>query len=110
MFDFACDAQDRGEYFLYVKIPGNIGPVERGDRFEDPLADKLSELGVGSVCGGGSQLGEGKTIEYCGIDVILTKREEGLSAILTTLRTLGAPAGSVVEEYLPSRIDHPVHA
>jgi hypothetical protein len=40
----------------------------------------------------------------------LTKREEGLSAILTTLRTLGAPAGSVVEEYLPSRIDHPVHA
>ncbi|RXK55274.1 hypothetical protein ESB00_05085 [Oleiharenicola lentus] len=110
MFDFACDAQKRGEHFFYIKIPGNIGPVERGDRFEDPLADKLSGLGVGNVCGGGSQLGEGKTIEYCGIDVILTKREEGLAVILAALRALDAPAGTVVEEYLPTRIDHPVYA
>lgn len=109
MFDFACDAEENGEHFVYIKIPGNIGPIERGDRFEDPLGAKLDELELGTVTGGGSQLGEGNTVEYCGIDVLLKQREEGLPVLLEILRSLGVPAGTVVEEYLPLRVDHQVH-
>jgi len=60
MFDFACAAQERGEHFFYVRIPGNIGPHERGDRFEEPLRAALDALEAGRLTGGGSQLGEGK--------------------------------------------------
>lgn len=108
MFDFAVAAQNGGECFFYVRIPGNIGPGERGDRFEEPLEAVLAGSGVGRVTGGGSQLGEGKGIEFCGIDVVVTDNDAGLHVLKEELRRLQVPAGTIIEEYLPSRIDHPV--
>lgn len=110
MFDFAVAAQESGESFVYVRIPGNIGPHERGERFEDPLSEALQSTSLGRVTGGGSQLGEGKSIEFCGLDVVLSKREQGLRMLKERLRLLGAPAGTVIEEYLPMRRDHAVIA
>jgi hypothetical protein len=106
MFQFSQRAEAAGEHFLYVKIPGNIGPVERGDRFENPLAAALKKEGIGRVTGGGSQLGEGKTIEFCGIDIVVKNKAEGLAVIRATLRQENAPKGTVIEEYLPRRTDH----
>src|SRR3569833_3937922 len=58
---------------VYVYLPASIEPIERGQRFEDPINDELRRLGIGEVSGGGSQLGErpdgSRTIEFCGIDV-----------------------------------------
>ena len=42
------------QLFVYVKIPGDIQPLARGERFEDPLDDALSASGLGQVSGGGS--------------------------------------------------------
>jgi hypothetical protein len=110
MFDFACAAEELGETFFYVKIPGNIGPNERGERFEDPLSDAIEKAGgIGHIDGGGSQLGEGKSIEFCGVDVFTSDRERCLSLLITELRRLGAPQGTLIEEYLPTRTDHPVY-
>lgn len=108
MFGFAQRAAASGEHFFYVRIPGNIGPAERGERFEAPLLAALAKSAVGRVTGGGSQLGEGKTIEFCGIDVVVKKQAEGLEIVRRVLRQANAPAATVIEEYLPRRVDHPL--
>jgi hypothetical protein len=85
----------------YVKIPGNILPIERGERFEEPLQDALSRAGLGEVTGGGSQLDDpdevgGPRVAFCGLDIDLYDVEAGLKLLLSELRRLGAPSGTVV--------------
>lgn len=108
MLEFAGDAAEHGEHFLYVYIPANMGPMERGELFEDPLDKALRSKNLGSVTGGGSQLGEGDTIEYCGVDVVVKDRGRGIDLIVDIMRQCNAPEGTKVEEYLPKRIDHAV--
>ena len=78
---------------------GQLGPMDRGEKYEDPLNDALGELG--EVTGGGSQLGEGDTIAFCGLDVVVNHRENGLKVIRECLRSCGAPPDTVIEEYVP---------
>ncbi|MFH2007246.1 MAG: hypothetical protein ABI333_11715 [bacterium] len=105
MLGFAEVAADEGGHFFYVRIPGDIRPKERRERFDDRLEEALAAHDLGEVTGGGSQIGEGGGIEFCGIDVVVTDREKGLPLIIETLRVLEAPKGTVVEQYLPQRID-----
>jgi len=109
MLEFAQAASERGEFFFYVRIPEGLKPVARGDRYEDPLQDALAAEGIGEVTGGGSQLGEGTSIEYCGIDVIVREHARGLELIRSVMRRLGAPRTTVIEEYLPSYCEHRVY-
>ena len=65
------------ESFVYVMIPGNIMPLERGDHFEDPIDHRFGARSLGGVTGGGSKMGvsdaDGNpTVEYCGIDIEVT--------------------------------------
>jgi len=62
------------ERFIFIKIQDELGPMERGDEYENQLGIALAEVGLGEITGGGSQLGErnpdGSTsIAFCGIDV-----------------------------------------
>ena len=107
--DFASGAAERGAHFFYIKIPGNIQPLERGDLFEDPLIQSLEAAGLGEVTGGGSQLAKGGGVEYCGIDVEVNDRERGLALILSEMRRLNAPQGTLVEEYVPEPRQHHVY-
>jgi hypothetical protein len=106
MAGFADSAHERGEFFFYVKIPQDVQPLERGDRYEDPLHAALHEASLGEVTGGGSQLGEGKTIEYCGLDVVVRDRDRGLELIRSVMLSLDAPPDTVIEEYLPTYQEH----
>ena len=102
LLGIAEGARGRGRFFFYVRIPGDIQPMERGERFDDPLQAALETEDLGEVSGGGSQLaGRGKEIEFCGLDVEVTDRERGLQVIRDVMRRLGAPPGTVIEEYLP---------
>jgi hypothetical protein len=101
MQDFAEEARDEGKHFFYVRIPGNVQPIERYDRFEAPLDTALEEAGIGSVTGGGSQMAEGSTVEYCGLDVVVTDRARGIEIIRRVLQACDCPQGAVIEEYLP---------
>lgn len=99
MLDLAEDAAERGQHFFYVLIPESLGPIARGEKYEDPLIEALGNLG--EVTGGGSQLGEGDTIAFCGVDVVVNDRDRGLKVIRECLRSCGAPANTIIEEYLP---------
>jgi hypothetical protein len=101
LLGFAEGAQERGHFFFYVRIPGDIQPMERGERFEDPLQAALDKEDLGEVTGGGSQMGEGKSVKFCGLDVEVTDRDRGLQVIREVMRRLNAPRGTVIEEYLP---------
>jgi hypothetical protein len=101
MLGFAKSAVAEGKHFFYVRIPESVGPMRRGDRYEDPLTEALAADDLGVITGGGSQLGEGDTIEYCGIDVVVTDHDRGLAVIRETMLRLGASPTTVIEEYLP---------
>jgi hypothetical protein len=94
----ALDVPDAG-LFVYVKIPEDIGPVDRGDKYEDPLDQLLKTRALGEITGGGSQLGEKRPdgtqgIEFCGIDVQATLLEPTLALLRDALPGLGAPIGT----------------
>lgn len=99
MLGFAEAAAERGQHFFYVLIHEPLGPMDRGEKYEDPLKDALGELG--DVNGGGSQMGEGDTIAFCGLDVVVNHRERGLKVIRECLRSCGAPSNTIIEEYVP---------
>jgi len=86
-------------YFVYVKIPESLGPLDRGAKYEDPIEEKLQRDSLGEITGGGSQLGDdgpdgAPTIEFCGIDIDLLELERGLSLLRDTLLELAAPEGT----------------
>jgi hypothetical protein len=87
--------------FIYVKIPDGIGPIDRGDKYEDPLEQKLSDVGLGHVSGGGSQLGDplpdgSRPIEFCGLDVDVTDLSKALTLLRVELPALGVPDGTEI--------------
>ena len=87
------------ELFVYIKIPDSLGPLERGEKYEDPLEAVLSQHELGEVSGGGSQLrDEGPdaipTVAFCGVDVSTTDRERVLAILRDELVKLGASNGT----------------
>ena len=106
LLGFAEDAQERGNIFFYVRIPEDVQPIERGERYEDPLQAALDAEDLGEVTGGGSQMGEGKSIAFCGLDVEVHDRDRGLALIRSVMRRLGAPPETIIEEYLPTYCEH----
>jgi hypothetical protein len=90
------------ERFIYVKLPEDLGPLDRGSKYEDPLEAKLQQHDLGTISGGGSQLGEerpdgSRPIEFCGLDVDVTDRESALTLLRAELPPLGAPRGTQLQ-------------
>lgn len=86
------------EQFIYVKIPGHIEPIERGE-IEDRIEPLLQEARLGEISGGGSQLGDARPdgtrpIEFCGIDIDAIDRNAALELLRSLLPTLNVPAGT----------------
>ena len=106
LLGFAQDAQERGNVFFYVRIPEDVQPIERGERYEDPLQAALNAEDLGEVTGGGSQMGEEKSIAFCGLDVEVRDRDKGLALLRSVMRRLNAPSDTIIEEYLPTYREH----
>jgi len=85
--------------FVFAHINAKAKPIDRGDRFEDPLDAALKEAGVGEVTGGGCGLAskDSNEIVFDGIDIELTDLGRGLALVVQTLENLGAPKGSKLE-------------
>ncbi|MCY3008286.1 MAG: hypothetical protein NTY42_00455 [Planctomycetota bacterium] len=45
-------------HLVIARIPEHIEPMDRGERYEDPLSEELQKAAAGEVTGGGSQLDE----------------------------------------------------
>lgn len=87
------------EQFIYVKLPGNIQPIQRGEQFEDRIDPVLAEAGLGAVSGGGSSLADPlpdgrRLVAFCGIDIDTPKRDAALSVLRDLLPKLEAPVGT----------------
>jgi hypothetical protein len=87
--------------FVYIKIPGDIEPMDRGEKFADPLQEALESAELGTITGGGSQLSEpdsegGRSVEFCGIDVDLYHLDKGLELLRKELVRLAAPPGTAL--------------
>jgi hypothetical protein len=87
--------------FVYIKLPGDIDPLDRSERFADPLQEALEKAKVGTITGGGSQLSEPDSegergVEFCGIDVDLYDIEKGLALLRRELVALQVPPGTTL--------------
>ena len=104
--EMAVEAKKTGETLFYVRIPGNIQPLERQSRFEEPLDALLKEAGIGEVTGGGEQMGNCNNVLYSGLDVYVNDRALGLQFLRHTLKSLETPDETVIEEFLPQWQEH----
>lgn len=84
-------------YFVYAKINEKMMPVDRGERYEDPLADVLEKSEIGEVSGGGTMMTAENEIEYIGIDIDLVKLGNVPEYVAYVLTELGAPKGSELQ-------------
>ncbi len=87
--------------FVYIRIPGDIDPEERWDRFADPLEQTLAKDDLGTVTGGGTQFSEpdedgNDFVEFCGIDVDLYDAVKGLALLRRELILLQVPLGTAL--------------
>jgi hypothetical protein len=85
---------ETSKVFAYAQLNARISPMDRGERFEDPLIEALTENGLGEVGGAGTMLSATGEIDYCGIDIDLAKLEEGAAFVCKFLAERGAPKGS----------------
>ena len=96
--------------FVFVKIKESIMPIERGQKYEDPLDEALKKAKLGEVTGGGSSFSKERKIEWVGVDVDLVNLDKGLPFLKRKLIELGVPKGSTLEYELQGKlIEIPVH-
>lgn len=95
-------AKKEQTYFVFIKIPAALEPLERAEEYEDPLNEKLEDKEIGFVSGGGTMLsapnstGERK-IEFCGVDVEVYDLTKGIKFLKKELKRLKAPKGTALE-------------
>jgi hypothetical protein len=81
----------------YARLNARIMPLDRGEWYEDPLAEALAENGFGRVTGGGTMTSNEGEIEFCGIDIDLFNLPQGVPFICEFLTRRGAPKGSKLQ-------------
>jgi hypothetical protein len=96
-------------HFVYAKILEAIDPLDRGDKYEDPLQEMLDAEGLGEVTGGGTMQEKSGKVGFVGIDIELTDLSRGIPLVARMLQQLGAPPGSTLEYELDGQsISHPI--
>lgn len=78
-------------HFVLATIWEHIEPMDRGERYEDPLDEALE--GEGEVVGGGSQFTPETGIEYVNIEIELASLDS-IPLVKSTLEAQGVPRGS----------------
>src|SRR5689334_21984745 len=67
--------------FAYAKLNARLMPMDRGELFEDPLADALAQAGLGELTGAGTMQSSEGEIEFCGLDIDLVDVKKGVPFI-----------------------------
>ena len=81
-------------HVVLARVYEHIEPLDRGDRYEEPLHAVLENGKLGRVTGGGSQLNELGGIEYADLEIELANLDDALKTVVDTLEQAGAPQGS----------------
>ena len=91
-------------HVILARLYEHIEPIDRGERYEDPLDAVLAQTNIGRVTGGGSQLNELGGIQYADIEIELSNLDGALSVVVDALEKAGAPQGSELIDMSDSRI------
>ena len=78
-------------------MPGcteHVEPIDRGNRYEDPLHAVLEKANLGRVTGGGSQLNEFGGIDFADVEIELANLDQAVQIVAQALEEAGAPQGS----------------
>jgi len=90
-------------HVVLARLYEHIEPIDRGDRYEDPLDAVLAQSNIGRVTGGGSQLNELGGITYAEVEIELANLDEALGVVVDALEKAGAPQGSELIDVSDSR-------
>ena len=85
---------------VVVTIWEHIEPIDRGDRYEEPLFAAIE--GNGDVLGGGSQFSPKTGIEFVNIEIELASLDS-ISLVKSTLEAQGCPKGSEIRYTVAGR-------
>ena len=91
-------------HVVLARLHEHIEPIDRGERYEDPLQAVLDEAKLGRVTGGGSQLNELGVIDYADVEIELANLDDGLQIVSEALEKSGAPKGSELIHLEDSRV------
>lgn len=87
----------RSRHLVLARITEHVEPIERGERYEDPLAAFLEEHGLGEVTGGGSQLNADGEVEFADLELELVNLDGAVTEVIQRLEAMGAPFGSSIQ-------------
>ena len=95
MFKKLFSQPQKERHLVIARLNDRCQPMDRGERYEDPLDTFLKANGLGEVSGGGTSLMETGEIEYCDVELQLSSAApEALDAVAGQLQAAGAPKGS----------------
>lgn len=77
-----------------AQLNHKLMPLDRGERYEDPLNVELAKQKYGETDGGGTMLLKSKEIEYIDVEMFLTQPDKSIPFVIERLEFYGAPKGS----------------
>ena len=97
MFEKLFSKPQTAKHLVIARLNDRAQPIDRGERYEDPLDTFLKANGLGEVTGGGTLLQETGEIEFCEVELQLASTApEVLAAVTGQLQSAGAPKGSLL--------------
>jgi hypothetical protein len=87
-------SQPSGETPVTAQLNHKLMPMDRSERYEDPLNEALVKQGYGATDGGGTMMEKSKEIEYIDVEMNLTQTNKSIAFVIEKLESYGAPKGS----------------
>lgn len=81
-------------HLVIATINEPIEPLDRGDKYEDPLSAALKKKRIGVVTGGGTQMNHRFEAISADLEIELANLDDALEFTRQTLASFGAPKGS----------------
>lgn len=83
--------------FVVARLPARIGPILRGEIYEDPLDEALGRDDGIEVTGGGTMMGEDGDILFIDVEISIDgDLDPALDRIVAGLEGIGAPRGTQI--------------
>lgn len=95
MFKKLSPTPQTERHLVVARLNDRCQPIDRSERYEDPLDAFLKANGLGEVGGGGTALADTGQIDSCDVELQLASvAPEVLDAVVAHLEGNGAPQGS----------------
>lgn len=86
--------ESSGQIAVTAQLNHKLMPLDRGERYEDPLNEELAKRNFGMTDGGGTMMLKSKEIEFIDVEMFLTQIDKSIPFVIERLELYGAPKGS----------------